>query len=133
MPFEMGAGLWVLLALAVGILAAREFGRSGIRWFLLALLFTPLVGLLLFLLPPRRRACPYCAELIQPSAVVCRFCGREVPPAEPTGLPASTRLIVLILILGVIALAVSQCHQRLLWWRGDPPIQVLGDGFPARG
>jgi hypothetical protein len=24
------------------------------------------------------RPCPYCAELIQPAAVVCRFCGRDV-------------------------------------------------------
>lgn len=128
MPFEMGAGLWVLLAMAVGILAAREFGRSGVRWFVLALVLTPLVGLLLFVLPPRRRACPYCAELIQPSAVVCRFCGREVPPAERTGLPRTTRVVLLLLILGVIAMAVSQCQQRLLWWRGSPPIQVRGDG-----
>jgi hypothetical protein len=26
-----------------------------------------------------RRACPFCAEAIQPMAVVCRFCNREVP------------------------------------------------------
>jgi predicted nucleic acid-binding Zn ribbon protein len=128
MPLEMGAGLWLLLALAVGILAAREFGRSGIRWFLLALFFTPLAGLLLFILPPRRRACPYCAEMIQPSAVVCRFCGREVPSAEQRGLPAKTRVVLLILIAGVLAMAVSHCHQRLLWWRGEPPIQVRAAG-----
>ena len=116
----------MLLALAVGILAAREFGRSGVRWFLLALFFTPLAGLLLFILPLRRRACPYCAEMIQPSAVVCRFCGREVPPAEQTGLPARTRVVLLLLIAGVIAFAVSHCQRQFFWWRGEPPIQVRG-------
>jgi hypothetical protein len=28
------------------------------------------------------RACPWCAELIKPAAVVCRFCGRDVPRVE---------------------------------------------------
>jgi hypothetical protein len=28
------------------------------------------------------RACPWCAELIKPAAVVCRFCGRDVPRME---------------------------------------------------
>jgi hypothetical protein len=123
MQLELGAGLWVLLALAVGVLAAREFGRSGIRWFLLALFFTPLVGLLLFILPAHRRPCPFCAEPIKPSAVVCRFCGREVPVDESAGLPRGTRLLLLLLVIAVMAAALSQCHAR--WWgQGDSPIQV---------
>jgi hypothetical protein len=31
------------------------------------------------------RPCPFCAELIQPAAKVCRYCGRDVEPlAEPS-------------------------------------------------
>lgn len=124
---EVGIGLWVLLAIAVGVLASRGFGRSGVGWCVLALIFSPLIGLLLFILPARRRPCPFCAELIQPSAVVCRFCGRDVGAvADHPGLPKKTRILLLILIVAVLVAALSQCEYRYFWWRGDAPIQVEG-------
>ncbi len=129
MSFELSAGLWLLLALAVGILAAREFGRSGVRWFLLALVFTPLAGLLLFLLPRRRRPCPFCAEPIQASAIVCRFCGRDVPVADQAGLPKNTRLALLLLIVLVMLVALSQCHPQFQWWGDREQIEVQGLGL----
>lgn len=124
MSFELGAGVWLSLALVVGILAAQEFGRSGFRWFLLALIFTPLTGLLLFLLPRRRRPCPFCAEPIQVSAVLCRFCGREVSVAESAGLPSRTRWSLVVLIVAVMLASLSRCEPRFQWWRGGEQIEV---------
>ena len=118
----MGIGLYCLLALAVALLASREFGRSAVGWFLLSLITTPLVGLLLFMLPPRRRPCPFCAESIQPSAVVCRFCGREVSSVtEGPGLPTTTKAALLILVVAVLLTALSQCQYRFGWWSTERP------------
>lgn len=122
---EVGAALYVLLAIAVGILATREFGRSGVGWFVLSVVLTPLAGLLLFLLQARRRPCPYCAELIRAPAALCRFCGREVVPLpERAALPARTRVVLGILVASVLLIALSQCHYRFQWWRGSGGIQV---------
>lgn len=86
---------WFLFSIAVGILASNR-GRSGLVWFFLSLLLSPLLGLVFCLVSKdlsaakvqqqpngqTHRKCPKCAEFIKPEASVCKHCGAEVTP-EP--------------------------------------------------
>ena len=74
---EGGFGLWLILMIVTGVLASRR-DRSVIGWLLLALIFTPIVILVLLALPDRSlKTCPDCAEEVKRDAQICRFCGYE--------------------------------------------------------
>lgn len=95
----MGLALfWLLFAVVTGI-AASARGRNGIGWFLLAVLLSPLIGLLLVLVLPSQRTahldpaaptadthtrCPDCRELVRLDARKCKHCGSAL---EPQALP----------------------------------------------
>ncbi len=92
----MIAFLWIVLSVVVGAVAGKK-GRTGVGWFLLALVTSPLIaGVILLLVGDyapelQRRAlangtmrkCNACAELVQRDAVKCKHCGSELPPYEP--------------------------------------------------
>jgi hypothetical protein len=90
---------WLLACCFVAAIASGR-GRSAVGYFSLSLVLSPLFGLIVVLVvgPNRRslemeqlrsgtsRRCPFCAEVVRSEAIVCRFCGRDLP--EGSGVTA---------------------------------------------
>jgi len=83
--------VWLILAIVVGKYASNK-GLSGVFYFFLSLVLSPLLGFLIAAVSKRdtdviaaltgMKKCPDCAEYVQREANICRFCGRKFASVE---------------------------------------------------
>lgn len=93
----VGAGSLFAILFVSSVLAlipahiAEKKGRDFANWWLFGTFFWLVALICAVVIEPDRaaldrtaaaqglRRCPYCAEFVRPEAVVCRFCGYDVP------------------------------------------------------
>jgi hypothetical protein len=88
--------LWIIFAILVGVFASSK-KRSGIGWFFVSLILSPLIGFIIVAVagPPKGslKKCPKCAEEVKAEAQVCRFCGFEFSSLPPKPQQQSTSIL----------------------------------------
>lgn len=117
---------WLFLSIIAAVIASNK-GRSGIGFFLLAILLSPLVGIIAALIAGENKSkveeklidsgenkkCPFCAEIIKTEAKVCKHCGRDQPAKEST-------------------MASNDADKHKIIDNGDGTYRVYGKNFNSR-
>ncbi|WP_124470767.1 hypothetical protein [Burkholderia ubonensis] len=83
--------LWFVFSVAVALLANKR-GRSGVAWFVIAVITSPLIAAIFLLVlrdvsvrfdaptPETHVKCPDCRELVLRDARKCKHCGCTLIP-----------------------------------------------------
>lgn len=95
MDFLFGLFFWLLFSVLVGVFAQRR-GRMGFGYFMLSVMFSPLIILLVVLAigpakaagatapaepsPATHTRCPDCREFVLKEARKCKHCGTTLVP-----------------------------------------------------
>ena len=120
--------IWIGCCVGTGALA-KSRGHEPVSFALLALVISPLLACIVLLVMPSNvgelermsvvagssRKCPFCAETVKSEAIVCRFCGRDIPPVSKTSrreIPVFTRQQVYQNTLDLIR---ELERKRLVW------------------
>src|ERR1044071_3953251 len=88
---------WLAFSVVAAVIAGNK-GRSGVGFFLLSLLLSPLLGIIAALIARPNQAeteaeqiasgdmrkCPYCAELVRTEAIKCKHCQSDLPSFADT-------------------------------------------------